>query len=106
MPCHYAAGATAIRRIDGRWIEPNGLFRRAFRRGVTASFEDIRADSVQVIEGSVPVSPPLEWVGPMDLPVDEILKSGWRQGYAWHQREVNRDKGLWRFVLKGSYRNY
>ncbi len=106
VPCHYAAGATAIRRIDGRWIEPNGLFRRAFRRGVTASFEDIRADSVQVIEGSVPVSPPLEWVGPMDLPVDEILKSGWRQGYAWHQREVNRDKGLWRFVLKGSYRNY
>jgi tetratricopeptide (TPR) repeat protein len=104
--CHYAAAATAIRRIDRKAITTDGLFRKAFRDGVVASFEDSRAGHVQPAGVTAPTSPPLEWSGPSDMPGDEILTSGRQLGYAWHQREMARDPVLRRHVLQGSYRDY
>ena len=105
VTCHYAAGAIAIRRIERKRVSMTGLFRTAFAEGVRLSFEDARAGEDRAPAVQAPVSPPMEWAGPADLPVDELLTSGRDQGYAWHRREMARDPALRRFVLKGSFRD-
>lgn len=103
--CHYAAGAIAMRRIDAKRISMTGLYRAAFAEGVKTSFEDARAGEDRTPAVQAPVSPPMEWSGPPDLPIDELLTEGRDKGYAWHRREMARDPALRRFVLKGSFRD-